>query len=161
MLKSAPLTELLAKIGVGRKRRSPEAAPGPHVADRADVPSSYAQPRVEPGSILDTIAKLDSSKALAYIDMLLMQMQQCIDAADRFRATPAIHDIHEHIHTLKNTLSSTGSVELLRACDQLGRDADSDASMAGLQQRYSAVAKAGLKLVKQFRDHLPDAKINA
>lgn len=160
MLKSAPLTELLAKMGVGRKRRSPDPAPDPDVADLADTPTSYAQPRVEPGSILDTIAKLDSSKALAYVDMLLMQMQQCIDAADRLGTTTAIHDIHERIHTLKNTLSSTGSVELLKACDQLGRDADNHASMPGLQQRYRAVAKAGLTLVKQFRDHLLHAKTN-
>lgn len=153
MLKSAPLTELLAKMGVGRKRRLSDS-----VAGSDPAPGSYAQPRVEPGSILDTIAKLNSSKALAYIDMLLMQMQQCIDAADQLGPATAIADIHEHIHTLKNTLSSTGSAELLMACDQLGRDAHNPASMVTLQQRYSAVARAGLKLVKHFRDHLPHAK---
>jgi hypothetical protein len=160
MLKSVTLTGLLAKVGVARKHRSPEPASGPENAGHADVPHSYAQPRVEPGSILDTIAKLDSSKALAYIDMLLMQMQQCIDAADELGPTTAIQDIHERIHALKNTLSSTGSVELLGACDQLGRDANDEAGKAELQQRYRAVAKAGLKLVKHFRDHLPHVKTN-
>jgi hypothetical protein len=113
--------------------------------------TSCAQPKVEPGSMLTTMVALGPAKASAYLNALVEEVQDCMDGCEFSRPTSRMSEVREHIHALKNVLAPIGSRELLGACDQLGRDAYAGTDLVTLERRYKAIAKVGMKLIKQFK----------
>jgi|GEM_PF-5257855 len=115
---------------------------------------SCAQPKIEPGSVLDAMVALGPVKASVYLSALVEEVQNCLDRCDFTTHTSDILRVREQIHALKNVLAPTGSSELLGACDQLGRDVYAGTDPVTLERRYKAIAKAGMKLIKQFKGSL-------
>ena len=116
---------------------------------------SYAQPEVEPGSTLATMAALSPSSARTCADAVIHEIERCAGSRCADREPEALNLMLEEIHTLKNSLAFTGSRELLRACERLRLDACDGHVPSTLHRRYKAVANAGAKLVKKFKDSLP------
>ncbi|WP_250628603.1 hypothetical protein [Pinirhizobacter soli] len=117
---------------------------------------SYAQPEVNPGSTLATMAALFPSSARTYANAVIHEMERCADPCFAGGESDDLGLVLEKIHTLKNSLASTGSTELLRACEQLQLDAFRGCAPSALHRRYKAIANAGAKLVKKFKDSLPN-----
>ena len=102
------------------------------------------------------MASLSPSNARTYTEAILREIERCIDVrrtGDQFTSRELVL---EQIHALKNALASTGSLELLHACEQLRTAACSKAAGSNLDRRYKAIANAGAKLVKQFKQSLPN-----
>ncbi|WP_126968340.1 hypothetical protein [Xanthomonas arboricola] len=117
---------------------------------------THAQPRIEAGSTLHTLAGLDPLAAAAFADAFAVEVQRAIASCTLGQASTTQAQALEQIHSLKNTLSLTGSAELLNACDQLRGDVDGGESGSALAQRYAAIATAAGLLVKNYRRTLPN-----
>jgi hypothetical protein len=122
------------------------------VNDKVSI--SCAQPKIEPGSVLDTMVALGIANASVYLSAVVEEVKNCLDTCDFTTQASDIFQVREQIHALKNVLALTGSSELLGACDQLGRDVYSGADYFTLERRYKAIAKVGMKLIKQFEGGL-------
>lgn len=144
----ALLANLLQRLGLAR----PAAAPD----DAGEQPAeAHAQPRIEPGSTLDTMAALNPATAATYADAVAGEIEQAIAACTLGEPATTTAQALEQIHGLKNAIAPTGSPELLKACEQLRRDASHGEQRAALAQRFKAVANAAALLVKNYRRSLP------
>jgi hypothetical protein len=142
-----PFASLLQRLRIHR----PTNAPG----DRASNSLAHAQPRIEVGSTLHTMAGLDPVAAAAFADAFVVEIEHAIDTCTLGDAGTLQAQALQQIHSLKNTISLTGSQQLLKACDQL-RDAVSHNALGDtLAQRFTAVANAAGLLVKHYRRSLP------
>lgn len=133
---------LLKKLGL-----APLAVPGS--ADQ-EGRASHAQPQVEPGSTLDAMATLNPSSFANYTAAVLGEIRRCIDQCSIAAPGTSEQDMLEQIHALKNALATTGSGELLQACEQLRADTCLGVDRIIIDRRYRAVANAAAKLVKNF-----------
>ncbi|MCC8539274.1 hypothetical protein ACDH70_16195 [Xanthomonas axonopodis pv. poinsettiicola] len=127
-------------------RRAGTRAAGAMPAARA-----YAQPRIEAGSTLHTMACLDPIEAAAFADAFAAEIDRAIAQCTLGDADSSQAQALEQIHSLKNTVSLTGSQELLRACDQLRSEVERNAVSDTLAHRFTAVATAAGLLVRQYR----------
>lgn len=114
-----------------------------------------AQPKIETGSTLDTMAALNPETAAAYADAVATEIELAIAACAIGDAGTTTVMALEQIHGLKNAIAQTGSAELLKACEQLRRDASHSEQLATLAPRFIAVANAAMLLVKNYRRTLP------
>ncbi|MCC4604055.1 hypothetical protein [Xanthomonas campestris] len=121
----------------------------------APATRAYAQPRIEAGSTLHTMAGLDPTEAAAFADAFAAEIDRAIAQCTLGDAASSQTQALEQIHSLKNTISLTGSQELLKACDQLRSEVERDAFGDTLAQRFTAVATAAGLLVRQYRRTLP------
>ncbi len=117
---------------------------------------AHAQPRIETGSTLHTLAGLDPVAAAAFADAFAAEIAHSIARCSLGQASTTPAQALEQIHSLKNTVSLTGSPELRNACDQLRTDVDGGELGCALAQRYTAIATAAGLLVKNYRRALPD-----
>ncbi|MCL1501002.1 hypothetical protein [Xanthomonas nasturtii] len=117
--------------------------------------AAYAQPRIEVGSTLHTMAGLDPVAAAAFADAFVVEIDHAIATCTLGDAGTPPAQALQQIHALKNTISLTGSQQLLKACDQLRDAASCDALGDTLAQRFIAVANAAGLLVKHYRRTLP------
>ncbi|NJC39178.1 hypothetical protein GGR60_003753 [Xanthomonas arboricola] len=117
---------------------------------------THAQPRIETGSTLHTLAGLDPVAAATFADAFAAEVQRAIANCTLGQAGTTQAQALEQIHSLKNTLSLTGSAELLNACDQLRGDVDGGELGCVLAQRYTAIGTAAGLLVKNYRRTLPN-----
>ncbi|MCC4586027.1 hypothetical protein JWH11_19510 [Xanthomonas melonis] len=115
----------------------------------------HAQPRIEAGSTLHTMAELDPVQAAAFADAFAAEIDRAIAQCTLGAASTRQEQALQQIHALKNTLSLTGSQPLLRACDQLRDDVERGACDDTLAHRFTAVATAAALLVEQYRRTLP------
>ncbi|MEA9566158.1 MULTISPECIES: hypothetical protein [unclassified Xanthomonas] len=115
----------------------------------------HAQPQIESGSTLHTIAGLDPVAAAAFADAFAVEIEHAIARCTLGAADTSQAQALEQIHSLKNTISLTGSQQLLKACDQLRGEVESDALSDTLAHRFTAVATAAGLLVKRYRRTLP------
>ncbi|MCC8628211.1 hypothetical protein [Xanthomonas vesicatoria] len=141
------LTHLLRRLHARRA-----SAPAAGSVQPAKV---YAQPQIESGSTLHTMAGLDPVAAAAFADAFAVEIERAIARCTLGDADTSQEQALEQIHSLKNTISLTGSQPLLQACDQLRADVERDASSDTLAQRFTAVATAAGLLVKRYRRTLP------
>jgi hypothetical protein len=112
---------------------------------------AYEMPRVEPGSALDTIAALNPSTAMTYVDTVAVEIRQVIDICTiSDRETTALQML-EQIHSLKNAIAPTGSRVLLRRCEQLRLDASHSVSRSAVAQDFKSVASAATLLLRNYR----------
>ncbi|MBB4132806.1 MULTISPECIES: hypothetical protein [unclassified Xanthomonas] len=135
----------------------------PRVSGQAQAPrgaaahtaTAHAQPRIEVGSTLHTMAELDPVAAAAFADAFAVEIEQSIaTCALGDAATPQAKAL-EQIHALKNTISLTGSQPLLKACDQLRGDVGRHVPGDTLAHRFTAIATAAGLLVRHYRRMLP------
>ncbi|WP_115554652.1 hypothetical protein [Xanthomonas arboricola] len=115
----------------------------------------HAQPQIESGSTLHTIAGLDPVAAAAFADAFAVEIEHAIARCTLGAADTSQAQALEQIHSLKNTISLTGSQQLLKACDQLRGEVERDALSDTLAHRFTAVATAAGLLVKRYRRTLP------
>lgn len=115
----------------------------------------HAQPQIESGSTLHTMAGLDPVAAAAFADAFAVEIEHAIARCTLGDANTSRAQALEQIHSLKNTISLTGSQPLLKACDQLRDDVERDALSDMLAHRFTAVATAAGLLVKRYRRTLP------
>ncbi|KQR12953.1 MULTISPECIES: hypothetical protein [Xanthomonas] len=111
----------------------------------------HAQPQIESGSTLHTIAGLDPVAAAAFADAFAVEIEHAIARCTLGDADTSQAQALEQIHSLKNTISLTGSQQLLKACDQLRGEVERDALSDTLAHRFTAVATAAGLLVKRYR----------
>ncbi|NIJ75154.1 hypothetical protein FHT08_000202 [Xanthomonas campestris] len=138
------------------QRARPETPPqAPPAAGTAGA-VAHAQPRIETGSTLHTLAGLDPVATAALADAFAAEVQHSIASCTLGQAGTTRAQAMEQIHSLKNTISLTGSGELLNACDQLRNDVDGDEPGSALAQRYTATATAAGLLVENYRRTLPN-----
>lgn len=137
------VSKLLQKLGL---------APSPQTAEPVDLEgrASHAQPQVEPGSTLDAMATLNPGSIAGYAQAVLEEIERCVGACTI--AAPGVNEpeIFEQIHALKNALASTGSAQLLEACEQLRSDTCNGVDRVMIERRFKAVANAAAKLVRNF-----------
>ena len=138
-------TKFLEKIGASRDTLSD--------GRRMGAPSG--QPRVEPGSTLDTIAALNPATALAYAETVACEIKQAIATCTISDPETTTLQILEQIHSLKNAIAPTGSRELLKDCEQLRLDSSRCIPRPALAQGFKAVASAATLLVRNYRRTLP------
>ncbi|PPV06939.1 hypothetical protein [Xanthomonas bromi] len=117
--------------------------------------AAHAQPRIEAGSTLHTMAGLDPVAAAAFADAFVLEIEHAIATCTLGDADTHQPQALQQIHSLKNTVSMTGSQQLLKACDQLRDAASHDALGNTLAQRFIAVANAAGLLVRHYRRTLP------
>ncbi len=145
------MRDLFASVLQRLRMHGPANAAG----EQARHAAAYAQPRIEAGSTLHTMAGLDPVAAAAFADAFLVEIEHAIATCTLDDAGTPQAQALQQIHSLKNTISLTGSQQLLKACDQL-RDAASHGALGEtLAQRFTAVANAAGLLVKQYRRTLP------
>ena len=149
------LTKLLGGIRIGGLPTASDIQ-GAAATVENKVGISFAQPMVEPGSTLAAMAELNPPSARTYIDAVICEIEYCIALNSAGDQPAALNMVLERIHALKNALALTGSRELLHACEQLQLDACRGTNPSILDKRYRAVANAGAKLVKQFKENLRD-----
>ncbi|KAB7772549.1 hypothetical protein CKY51_00075 [Xanthomonas maliensis] len=148
------VTKLLQGIGV----KSSDHALHPAGEPRRRHVASHAQPRVEPGSMLDLVTTLDPNGSADYLDALRREIDRCMQECTI--AVPAADQttMVNQIHTLKNTLVPFGSQELLRACEQLRSDVLQGVDRDIIARRFQAVASAAAALARSFAQTLTDAR---
>lgn len=116
---------------------------------------SPAQPQIGMGSTLDTMAMLNPEMAADYADAIAEEIERSIANCTFGDPETTTALALEQIHVLKNAIAQTGSTELLKACEQLRRDASRSEQLAALAPRLVAVANAAMLLVKNYRRTLP------
>ncbi|WP_355605198.1 hypothetical protein RZV17_17095 [Xanthomonas cannabis] len=144
----ALLGRLLNRLRVARQT-------GAAVASGGQAAAVQAQPRIEAGSTLHAMASLDPVAAASFADAFAVEIEHAIARCTLGQAATSRQQALEQIHALKNTISLTGSQQLLRACDQLRRDVERDAQSDTLAHRFTAVATAAGLLVRHYRRTLP------
>lgn len=142
------LGKLLHRLGLARQPGGTPDAGEPRIED-------HAQPRIETGSTLDTMAALNPETAATYADAVTAEIERAIAACTIGDPGTTSAQALEQIHGLKNAVAQTGSPELLKACEQLRRDASHYEQPAALALRFVAVANAAVLLVKNYRRNLP------
>ncbi len=145
------MRDLFASLLQRLRMHGPANAAGEHARHAA----AHAQPRIETGSTLHTMAGLDPVAAAAFSDAFLVEIEHAIATCTLGDAGTPQAQALQQIHSLKNTISLTGSQQLLKACDQLRDTASHGALGETLAQRFTAVANAAGLLVKQYRRTLP------
>ncbi|PPU77245.1 hypothetical protein XcuCFBP2542_06885 [Xanthomonas cucurbitae] len=155
----ALLASLLHRLRLHAVRQAGARAPGTTAATQ----QANAQPQIATGSTLHCMAGLDPGEAAAFADAFAAEIDRAIAQCTLGDATTSKAQALEQIHSLKNTLSLTGSPQLLKACDQLRDEVEHDALSDALVPRFTAVATAAGLLVRQYRLSLPldDAKPHA
>ncbi|AZR28247.1 hypothetical protein [Xanthomonas vasicola] len=123
--------------------------------DSASNSLAHAPPRIEAGSTLHTMAGLDPVAAVAFADAFVVEIEHAIATCTLGDADTPQGQALLQIHSLKNTISLTGSQQLLKACDQLRDAVSHHAPGDTLAQRFTAVANAAGLLVKYYRRTLP------
>lgn len=101
------------------------------------------------------MAGLDPSEAAAFADAFAAEIDRAIAQCTLGDATTSKAQALAQIHSLKNTISLTGSPQLLKACDQLRDEVEHDAWSDALVPRFTAVATAAGLLARQYRRTLP------
>lgn len=140
--------KLLQRLGPAK---SPDDAP---TAGEPRI-EGHGQPKIEAGSTLDTMAALNPVTAAAYADAVTGEIERAIAACTIGNPGTTTAQTLEQIHGLKNAIAQTGSPELLKACEQLQRDASHSEQPAALVPRFIAVANAAMLLVMNYRRTLP------
>ncbi|MDO0860595.1 hypothetical protein VDS34_17985 [Xanthomonas campestris pv. campestris] len=144
------MKELIAKL-LQRPAIAADQSSTASVGER--LSEGYGQPKVEPGSTLDTMASLGANGAVEYAGAVVAEIDQIVSACTLANAATPVESVLEQIHGLKNALAPIGSAELLAACEQLRRDA-SRADRISLELRFKALAKAAAILVKDFQSNV-------
>ncbi|CTP83212.1 hypothetical protein [Xanthomonas graminis] len=149
------VNKLLQKNELPRRLQGGAAAPA-LVARNDD--RSHAQPRVQPGSMLDLMLSLNSDRVPDYVAAVLGEIERCIGTCTIQVPDTSEESILDQIHALKNALAPSGAAQLLQACERLRSDVCHGVDRIVVARRYQAVANAALKLVKGFRETLAEAR---
>jgi hypothetical protein len=150
----ALLAQLLQRLGFAEHTDTPPTS-GEQPAE------ANAQPRIEPGSTLDTMASLNPVSAAIYADTVAGEIRQAITACTIGNPATTTAQVLEQIHGLKNAIAPTGSTVLLKACEQLRIEASRNQHRAAVAQRYKAVASATALLLRNYRRTLSNSGIGA
>jgi len=145
------VNKLLQKIELPSQPQAGPAAPA--LAARNDD-TSHAQPRVQPGSMLDLMLSLNSDRVPEYVAAVLGEIERCIGTCTIQVPDTSEESILDQIHALKNALAPSGAAQLLQACEQLRSDVCHGVDRIVVARRYQAVANAAFKLVTGFRETL-------
>lgn len=116
--------------------------PAPQAAD------AVVAPRIEPGSMLDTMTQHNPGIAEEFGGVVLGDIRRCIERCTL--AKGSLDQILEQIHALKSVLVWTGSGPLLESCEKLRRDACMGVDPGVLHERYIAVGNAAAEVVRSF-----------
>ncbi|CTP93093.1 hypothetical protein [Xanthomonas graminis] len=146
---------LLQKIELPRQLQAGPATPA--LAALNDE-TSHAQPRVQPGSMLDLMLSINSDSVPNYVAAVLGEIERCIGTCTIQVPDTSEENILDQIHALKNALAPSGAAQLLQACERLRSEVCHGADRIVVARRYQAVANAALKLVKGFRETLAEAR---
>lgn len=144
------VNKLLQKIELPSQPQAGPAAP----AWAAPNDASHAQPRVQPGSMLDLMLSLNSDSVPDYVAAVLGEIERCIGTCTIQVPDTSEESILDQIHALKNALAPSGAAQLLQACERLRSDVCHGVDRIVVARRYQAVANAALKLVTGFRETL-------
>jgi hypothetical protein len=113
--------------------------------------AEWSHIKVEPGSQLDTMARLSPAARVRYVDALLKELDDAIASCTISHASTSADDAYEQIHALKNAVIPTGCQALLAACHQLQTSACETACRGDLEAGFIGIARNTRRLILAYR----------